>query len=257
MKNLEAPPFYRLDERRIIAIPGNEQAALDFSVNFILNVANESIADHGFFSIALSGGSTPKKIYQLISGSPYSKSTDWSRFLIFFSDERSAPPTDPESNYKMAMDSGIGKLPIPKENIFRMVGEESIQENAQKYGESIKNKLGSKPFDLIMLGMGEDGHTASLFPHTKGLKEDKLLVIANFVPQKETWRMSFTYQLINSARNTCIYVLGQSKAEMVEKVLTSPYDPENYPIQKVGTVEHPALWIMDEGASQKILKHLK
>jgi 6-phosphogluconolactonase len=107
-------------------------------------------------------------------------------------------------------------------------------------------------FDLVMLGMGEDGHTASLFPKTHGLHAEDRFVIANFIPQKNVWRMSLTFECINAARNIVIYVLGKSKASMVKQVLSGPYQPDDLPIQRVGTREHKALWVFDNAAAENL-----
>lgn len=236
----------KFDERRKLAIPGNNQATIDYAVEHWIKVANESIARFGNFAVALSGGSTPKLIFEELVKNK--GRVDWSKVLVFWSDERAAPPTDKESNYHMAMmEAGLQNLPIPKENIFRMVAESDIEKNALAYENLIKEKL-KRPFDLIMLGMGEDGHTASLFPHTKALEVIKRLVVANHVPQKNTWRMSFTFECINQAAHIVLYALGSSKASILEKVLTGPFNPDEYPSQRVGTTGNPALFILDEEA---------
>lgn len=240
------------DDRRDIAIPGNYQDTLSYCVNHFISVANESIDDDGFFSVALSGGSTPKAIFEGLAIERNRKEVDWSRVLVFWSDERCVPPDDPDSNYRMAMESGFVHLPIPLENIHRMKAEEDTEEYAKHYERTIEERLSSKPFDLIMLGMGNDGHTASLFPKTHGLHSPGRLVIANYVPQMETWRMTMTYDCINSAKRIAIYVLGKGKAETVKKVFQSDYDPDLYPIQKIGTPAHKALWILDDAASELI-----
>lgn len=237
--------FY--DERRDIIIPGDVNAAVKFSVDHFLSLAKRNIDQKGLFTVALSGGSTPKAIYKALSENPDSKKIDWQKVLCFFSDERAVPPNDPESNYHMAMEGGLKNLPIPKENIFRMKAESNIEENAIKYERTVIEHM--KHFDLIMLGMGEDGHTASLFPETHGLKAPGRLVIANYIPKKKIWRMSLTFECINEAKDIAIYVMGASKAPMVKKVLEGPNEPNIYPIQEVGTTEHKALWVLDTAAA--------
>lgn len=243
------PSVELFDERRDIVIPGDAEAAIQFSVDQFIDLAKKTILQKGSFSVALSGGSTPKAIYKALSEAPESKNIDWTKVFCYFSDERSVPKDDPENNYHMAMESGLKKLPIPKENIFRMEAETDIEAHALEYEKTIIKHIPSHHFDLIMLGMGEDGHTASLFPETHGLKVQGRLVTANYVPQKKTWRMSLTFECINSAKNIAIYVLGSAKASIVKKVLEGPYQPDFYPIQHIGTSEHKALWILDNGAS--------
>lgn len=246
----------KLDDRRYIQIAGNAEETVQFAVDNWLEIAQESIDDHGFFAVALSGGSTPKKIFQELSRRP--KAIDWSKVYLFWGDERSVPPTDSQSNYHMALEeAGLSKLPIPKAHIFRMVAEGEIEKNAGAYEKLIQEKLATHPFDLVMLGMGDDGHTASLFPHTKGLHIIDKLVIANEVPQKKTWRMSLTYPCINHARHINLYVVGAAKAEILETVLTTPLNFEEYPSQNIGTSAHPALWILDNAAATSLMAHLQ
>ncbi len=249
-------PYYVLDSRRKIALPGDPDLTLTCAVDLWIQIANESIQDHDFFAVALSGGSTPKQIFQKLGA--LQEQVDWSKVFIFWSDERSVGPIHQDSNYRMALEEGgLSKLPIPQSQIFRMVAEENIEANAKAYEDVILDKLGSHPFDLVMLGMGDDGHTASLFPHTDALKTKGRLVVPNFVPQKNTWRMTFTYECINRSRHICIYVLGESKAEVLEKVLFGPFKPEEFPSQGIGTESNPVLWVVDSEAGKNLLSRLK
>lgn len=249
---------YPFDERRTLIVPGNREKTLEFCIQEWLNLAQEAIDSHGFFAVALSGGSTPKAIYKGIVTSEKAKSIPWNKVFLFWSDERNAPPDDPDSNFHMSMvEGGLKNLPIPQENIFRMHAEKDLEKNALDYEKKIREVLKGRPFDLIMLGVGEDGHTASLFPHTQALREGKHLVVANHIPQKNTWRMTFTFDLINKASHIHLYLIGNTKAQIIEHLFTSPYDPETFPSQRVGTFENKALWITDEEASKNILSHLK
>lgn len=240
------------DERRDLVIPGNYAETLKYCVNQFIEIANASIKKQGYFAVALSGGSTPKAIYQALASAENRAKIDWSKVLLFWSDERSVPPTDKESNYHMAMEAGFATLPLKPENIFRMKAEENIEQNALEYEKLIQTRIPKKVFDAVLLGMGDDGHTASLFPMTHGLKVHNRLAIANFVPQHDTWRMSFTYDCINSARHILLYVLGKGKKEMVTRVLTGPDEPDLLPVQKVGTPNHRALWVLDKDAANGI-----
>lgn len=239
--------FFSWDDRRDIAHPGNKEETLLFCIEHFFNCAKEAIKMHGHFSVALSGGSTPKAIFQALSHPPYSTEIDWTKAYIFWSDERSVAATDPDSNFRMAIEAGFKNLPIPAEHFFRMEAEDNIEENARNYEMKIKQALGSRPFDLIMLGMGEDGHTASLFPETKALEEKTRWVVANHIPQKETWRMTMTYPLINKAKNIVIYVLGKNKKEMVHQVFLEDHTPP-FPVSQIGTQTNKALWILDSDA---------
>jgi 6-phosphogluconolactonase len=246
----EILPF---DDRRDIIIPGNLAETIQFSVDQLIQIAQQAIADRGVFTIALSGGSTPHAIFQELSQPKHRQAVDWTKVLFFWSDERNVPADDLENNYGNAMRAGLDKLPVPSENIFRMEAEENIETKALQYEKLIQEKVPHESFDLVMLGMGEDGHTASLFPHTHALHTKDRLVVANFVPQKKTWRMSFTFDCINNAKTISIYVMGEPKADKVVQVLTGAYTPDELPIQRVGTPIHKALWILDKAASRKLV----
>lgn len=238
------------DERRNLIVISERQAAEEFAAKHWISCAKEAIQRRGNFFVALSGGSTPNAIYQKLA-SEYLNELDWSKVHLFWSDERSVPPTDADSNYKMAMDAGLKQLPIPANQIHRMHAEEG-DKAAKNYEELIRNVVHDQHFDLVMLGMGEDGHTASLFPHTKALEDFSTLVTMNHVPQKSTWRMTMTYPLINQSRHIAIYVLGAGKADMVHQVLEGASRPHDLPIQKIGTPTHKALWILDKPAAAKL-----
>jgi len=240
------------DERRDILVPGNEQGTIHFAIDLFIYLANQSIKDHDFFAVALSGGSTPKAIYKGLSQPENASKINWSKVLLFWSDERCVPLDHPDSNFHMAMTAGLGKLPIPKENIFPMICEGNIEDNAKNYEKLIKEKIPSGIFDLVMLGMGEDGHTASLFPRTHALHAASQLVAANYVPQKNTWRMTLTYDCINNARNIIIYIIGKNKADMVKEIFSGEYKPDDLPIQRAGTSRHKALLVLDSDAAAKI-----
>lgn len=242
------------DERRDIIIPGDAKETVTFAVEQLIAIANEAIAKRGMFTVALSGGSTPKAIFELLAKKPYCDQIAWDKVRIFWSDERSVPPDHPDSNYHMAMQAGLSTLPISRKHIFRMVAEEDIETGAAQYEELISEMVPSGKFDLIMLGMGEDGHTASLFPKTHGLHSNERYVVANFIPQKNTWRMTLTYNCINLARHIVIYVIGKSKAAMLKFVLTAPYNPDELPVQRVGTSVHKALWIIDKEAASHLFQ---
>lgn len=241
------------DKRRNIIIPGDAEATNLFCVKQFLQIGQTAIQKNGIFTVAVSGGKTPHAIFKELSQPKYTQALDWSKVLCFWSDERSVPPDHPENNYSNAMKAGLATLPLSQENIFRMQAEKDIEENALAYESLIRQYVPSSQFDLIMLGMGEDGHTASLFPRTHGLHTKDRLVIANYVPQNHTWRMSLTYECIHMAHHICIYVIGASKANTVVKVLLGSYDPDNLPIQRIGTTTHNAIWILDTAASEQLV----
>lgn len=240
------------DSRRDIARPGDKEATLEFCVDHFNACAGEAIQKRGSFYVALSGGSTPKAIYQALASPENIEKIDWSNVYLFWSDERCVPADDPDSNFKMAMDNGIGMLPIPKSQVFRMKGELHPEESAKEYDAIIQAEVPDQTFDLVMLGMGDDGHTASLFPKTHGLHPIKREAIANYIPQKDTWRLTLTFDCINRARNIVVYVLGAGKAETLSRVLTGEDDFDLLPSQRLGSTAHKALWVVDDEAGQQL-----
>lgn len=237
------------DSRRNLFIANDTAEAIAFATEHWIHSAKQAIQQRGKFAVALSGGSTPKAIYQALS---HEKDLDWTKVFLFWSDERSVPPDHPDSNYKMAMES-FGKLPIPPHQIFRMKAEEHREQNAKDYEEKIRHHLGKHLFDLVMLGVGEDGHTASLFPNTEALHVEDRLVVPNYVEAHKTWRMTFTFPCINQSAKIAFYALGASKQTIIPQVLNAPI-VSSYPASKIGTPEHPALWILDKAAASGISK---
>lgn len=237
------------DERRHLAILETQEEAIRYAAEHWLSCAKEAVQRHGAFFVALSGGSTPKAIFERLTRTPFKEMVPWKHIHLFWGDERAVPPEHPDSNYKMAMEAGLKEMPIPPGQIHRMVAESDIEENALAYEATIRRVLGDRSFDLIMLGMGEDGHTASLFPHTKALHSHDHLASANYITQKDTWRMTLTYPCLEAARHTVLYVLGEGKKHMVVEVLKGPYRPDDYPVQRIGTIQHPALWVLDSKAA--------
>lgn len=235
-----------------LIIPGSKEETVAYCISEWISLAKRSIEEHGAFYVALSGGSTPKAIYNSLA-EKHKETIDWEKVHIFWSDERSVPPDNDESNYAMAMNNGLAHLPIPEDNIHRMKAEDNIGEGATAYEKTIAETLSGKPFDLIMLGMGDDGHTASLFPGTSALQEKERWVVANYVSDKDTYRMTMTFPLLNASLCTTFYVLGSSKADMVHNIFVEGGD---FPAAHVGSEKHPAQWILDEDAGKKTLDAL-
>lgn len=246
--------IYHLNESKTLVFPGDDKEAIEYAVQDIINKAREAIEQRGRFTIALSGGSTPKKIYQLLNSEKFKDQIDYSKTFVFFGDERSVGPQDPDSNYKMALDNGLNDLPIPKNQIFRMEAESNIDQAALNYEKILEEFVPDKSLDFIMLGMGDDGHTASLFPGTKALDETTRIVIANEVPQKNTIRMTMTFPYINNAKNIRLYVLGSNKQDRLVSVLLGNQD---YPSKRIGSTKTPAHWIIDNDAKKNLHPLLK
>lgn len=242
-----------IGEKWLIKMPGSLKSSLTYAVERWIELAQKACDDHDFFAVALSGGSTPLAIYEKLTSDAYKGQIPWEKILLFWSDERSVPSHHKDSNYYLAMDAGgFGHMPIKKKNIFRMQAEKDIAKNALIYEGLIRDVLKKRPFDLIMLGMGEDGHTASLFPHSAALHTGNRLVIENHVALLDTWRMTMTFELINRSCHTDVYVFGARKSEIVKKVFSSHYFPDEFPVQRLGTHERPACFILDDEACQPL-----
>ncbi|RMF49361.1 MAG: 6-phosphogluconolactonase [Anaerolineae bacterium] len=206
--------------------------------------AHEAITARGRFSVALAGGSTPRPVYARLTQPPYPTDVDWSRVHFFFGDERCVPPTHARSNYRMASESMFQSLPISPENIHRMQGELSPQEAAACYAETLRAFFGaSQPqFDLVLLGLGTDGHTASLFPNSAALEEDSHSVVANFAPSQQEWRLTLTYPAINAARCVAFLVAGEAKRPILHAVLHG--ESGHYPAQRIQPHDGSLLWML-------------
>lgn len=220
----------------------------------VVHLANEAVAARGRFTIALSGGSTPKSLFNLLATN--AKTTlPWDRMFFFFGDERHVPPTDPDSNYRMANEAMLSKVPVPPANVFRVEAENPDAAAAAAAYEQTLRKFfqigaGEVPkFDLILLGMGPDGHTASLFPGTAGLQEKSRLVIANWVEKLKTHRLSFTLPLINAARCVAFLVSGTDKAPALKAVLEGSAPGEQYPAKLVAPKDGKLIWFLDRAAA--------
>ena len=203
-------------------------------------------------AIALSGGSTPKRLYELLARGE-GGAIDWKRVHVFFSDERNVPPEDLESNYRMAKESLFAGGLVPEANIHRIHGEYSADEAARSYQEEIEKVLGTDPaFDLILLGLGPDGHTASLFPESPALKEDVSLVAANRVDRLKSNRITFTYRLLNHADCVIFLASGSDKTKIVRAVLSGEGD---YPSQRVKPTNGELIWMLDKDSASQYIEH--
>ena len=224
------------------------------AAHFFVTECHRSIALHGRFIVALSGGNTPKRLYQLLATPEFSKNIPWKKVFLFWSDERFLPHTDPESNYRMVKENLLDHISIPKKNIYPTPVKSSPRLCAAKYEASIKKIFPGKApaFDWVLLGVGEDGHTASLFPATNILKKKKRLVKEVWVESKQTWRISFTLPLINKAVQIIFLVVGKEKAAVVATALANKKTKHSLPIQLVQPDKGIIYWLLDDAAASSI-----
>src|SRR5580693_7943986 len=245
-------PFTRSIEVLATAADLYHAAAEEF-----IRVARTAIGAQGRFTVALSGGSTPKALYSLLATN-YAGFA-WNRIFLFFGDERHVPPTDPESNYRMVNESLLTKIAIPAENIFRVLAENpDAAAAASEYEAQLRRFFELKSaecprFDLILLGLGPDGHTASLFPDSPALNEQQRLVVANWVAKFNTHRITFTFPVLNRAAEVMFLASGPDKADMLHQVLETKITPP-LPSQRVEPTDGKLLWMLDEAAAAKLTR---
>jgi 6-phosphogluconolactonase len=215
--------------------------------------ASAAVSAHGRFTVALSGGSTPKGLYNLLATTA---AIPWQKIFFFWGDERHVPHDDPESNFRTAQETLLSKVPVNPQNIFRIHAEEKdAQAVARAYGQTIASffqlRTGEFPrFDLVLLGIGTDGHTASLFPGTKALQERKRLVFANWVEGLNSYRITMTFPVLNQAAFVMFLVSGADKSEIVSQILKNPQ--AHLPSQKIAPLDGRLLWLLDSAAAARL-----
>ncbi|MFQ5802337.1 MAG: 6-phosphogluconolactonase [Candidatus Methylomirabilales bacterium] len=247
-------------ERREILICRNLEEVGQRAANLYVQLANEVISSTERFAVALSGGSTPKALYALLASDQYRQQVPWSKVHVFWGDERCVPPDHPDSNYRMTRQSLLDKVPIPEENIHRMPVERGDHcRAAAEYEETLRSffqiAAGEQPhFDLILLGMGADGHTSSLFPWTAALAETERLITSNYVEKLGTYRLTLTAPVINRAANVVFLVSGETKASVLREVLEGAYEPQRLPSQLIRPVKGRLLFIVDRAAAGKLAR---
>jgi len=221
-------------------------------------IAQAAIADHGAFHAALAGGSTPRSLYKKLSQLSTIDEMCWHNTHIYFGDERCVPQDHPDSNFHMAQESLLSAVPLLPTHVHAMFSEDlSVDENVQRYSAVLQKEIpldvnGFPVFDLVLLGMGADGHTASLFPETEILQESEKLVAAQFVKKLDAWRISLTFPTINAAHHVAVLVAGDAKAEVLSDIFYADKNSAaSYPIQQVNP-EGQLDWYLDGAAARKI-----
>jgi 6-phosphogluconolactonase len=222
-----------------------------------------AVAARGAAFVALSGGSTPRGLHALLAdpAGPYRARVPWPALHVFWGDERPVPPEDPESNYRMARETLLGHVPIPAAQVHRIAGEDPDPAHAaERYAETLREAFGAHGrleagwprFDLVLLGMGADGHTASLFPGTGAVHEATRLAVATWVPALRTHRISLTVPVLSRADTVVFLVTGADKAATLAAVLEGPAQPDRYPSQAIGARAGGPLWLVDRAAAARL-----
>lgn len=219
-----------------------------------LQSASRAVQSRGVFTVALSGGSTPRGAYSHLAGA---QALEWGKALVFWGDERCVPPEHPQSNYRLARESLLRHIPIPAGNIHRMPGELEPEAAAQEYERELSTVFSGNAvrgsqlprFDLILLGLGRDGHTASVFPGSTALSEQERWVVAQPPVGDGPWRLTLTPPVINAASEVLFLVAGHDKADILRRVLHGPRDPLNLPAQAIQPSDGELMWLLDAAAA--------
>jgi 6-phosphogluconolactonase len=230
----------------------------------LLQLAQQSIAERGVFTLALAGGSTPRKLYSLLATNPEFQAFPWEKTQIFFGDERHVPPSHIDSNFLMTSTTLLNSGLVPMANVHRVRAEmPDAHVAALDYDVDLHTlfsqemRLNGFPrFDAILLGMGPDGHTASLFPGSKALEEKERWVVANWVEKFKSARITFTFPVLNAARNVVLLIAGADKADMLYEVLSSQRGTALYPVQIVQPIDGVKTWLLDQAAAARLPKDL-
>ena len=240
--------------RPTIRVLPDAKAMVEDVAERVVEAARRANAEGRMFSFFLSGGSTPKALFEKLASPAVIDRIDWRAVELYFGDERCVPPDDDRSNYKMAKQSLIDHVPVPADNVYRMKGELNPEEAAKQYGQMLKERFLDDGPDILLLGMGDDGHTASLFPHTPALSEAKHRCVANhipydYIPAGTSWRITLTYPFINTAREVFILVTGAAKSDRLTQVLEGERDIQRLPIQGIQPTNGSVTWFLDTAAA--------
>jgi 6-phosphogluconolactonase len=248
--------FYPVTKPEIIVCRDADELARKAAEQFIAR-AGEAIARSGRFAVALSGGSTPKALYSLLASPDFRDRIDWSRVHLFWGDERCVPPEHPDSNFGMVREALLKKIQIPNKNTHRMLGEREPGQAVAAYEAELKDFFGVKPggwprFDLIFLGLGEDGHTASLFPGTDAANETEHLAAVAYVERLQSYRLTLTLPVINAAAQATFLVSGETKAKIVREILAADAAASSYPAGKVRPTDGRLTWFIAADAAKDL-----
>lgn len=245
-------------------IAADQDALAKEAAERFIAIAKSTVARTGRFTVALSGGSTPNLLYALLAADPYRSSFPWRHTHAFWGDERCVPPDHPDSNFGMAKVTLLDRVPIPTDQVHRMQAErDDLDVVARQYEAEVAwtfaiRRTGEPPaFDLILLGLGPDGHTASLFPYTEAIRETRRWVTRNYIPALKTNRLTLTAPILNRGATVLFLVSGANKARILHEVLEGPADPERLPAQLIRPVAGRLIWLVDRAAASQLARKAK
>lgn len=230
-----------------------EAASGETAQRFICGALNAAARGESFFA-AIPGGETPRRCFELLARPDLARVVPWDRVHIFFTDERCVPPDHRDSNYRQANELLLSQVPIPDSHVHRFLAETEPTLAAYRYEEEMRQEMGENPrFDLILLGMGGETHTASLFPHSPALHEESRLAVPNYVEKLRSYRLTLTYPVLNAARAVIVLVVGPEKAEALRLALRGEVNPEVHPVQGIQPTDGDLLWIVDRAAASGLI----
>jgi 6-phosphogluconolactonase len=222
-----------------------------------VDIASKAVEERGRFRIALSGGNTPRALYQMMASAPNASQTFWSQSTVFWGDERRVPPSHPDSNYRMARETLLDHVPIPESQIFPMDGGGLASSAVREYEDALRREFELGPrdwpqFDLMLLGLGVDGHTASIFPGTRAVSDLTHMVLVYEIPQLQSERITLTRPNFNDAHHVLFLVSGKDKAPALAATLEGPYRPSRYPAQGIAPEHGTLTWLVDNAAASEL-----
>ena len=236
---------------KIEVLPDEAALARAAAERFVA-LAAAAVGERGLFAVALSGGDTPQPTYRLLATAEFSSRLDWSSVHFFWGDERCVPPDHPESNFRLAQESLLSRILLPAENVHRLRAELPPHQAAEEYERELRIFFAESAlprFDLVLLGLGDDGHTASLFPGSSALHETERWVVAYYVEKLAAWRITLTPPALNAAAQIVFLVFGKSKAARLREVWSDPYQPDLLPAQIIRPSDGEVLWLVDAAAA--------
>ncbi len=241
-----------------IKVHATPEILVEETAHLFMQTSRNAVLERGRFVVALSGGSTPKGLFQHLSEEPYLSLVPWEKTWFFWVDERHVPLTDTTSNYRMTLENLLSKVPVPKEQVFPATdGSLPVEKAATAYEIKLRKFFGGAglpQFDLALMGMGDDGHTASLFPRVEQLNESEKWVVGYFVDPEKKERVSLTFPILNQARLTVVLIEGIKKADRLKDVLEGSSEPPRYPIQYLRPAQGRLIFAMDAAAASKLKK---
>lgn len=243
-----------IETKAAVVTLSSREAVTAATADSLVIAAGAAIAARGRFLLVLSGGSTPKALYELLATPAYATRIDWTRVHVFWGDERCVPPDDRSSNYRMAREALLDRVPISPEAIHRMRGEDPPEQAAAAYEADLRQVFGAGPprFDVVLLGMGDNGHTASLFPGLTAVRERSRWVVAEYVGEVKMWRLTLTPPALNAAANVLFVVVGGDKASMLSRVIEGPRDVDALPAQVIAPTQGLLTWMVDSAAAARL-----